>query len=142
MLRSLVQNGKTSLSTKHMFYQDPPVGVPCLEAERPVVWGSPARTPTGGSWYECPWYIHFYDPQWQLHVLATAVAFRRPSDIAVASFRARKTPVGVATTERPHVRAFCAKNEAFRTRSGSSWGSRSLMPPRRQPRHPADLSCP
>ena len=25
-------------------YLDPPVGVPCLEAERPVVWGSPART--------------------------------------------------------------------------------------------------
>ena len=26
-------------------YQDPPVGVPCLEAERPVVWGSPLDTP-------------------------------------------------------------------------------------------------
>ena len=30
-----------------IIYQDPPVGVPCLEAERPVVWGSPARTPRG-----------------------------------------------------------------------------------------------
>ena len=29
----------------YKIYQDPPVGVPCLEAERPVVWGSPARTP-------------------------------------------------------------------------------------------------
>ena len=25
-----------------IIYQDPPVGVPCLEAERPVVWGSEA----------------------------------------------------------------------------------------------------
>ena len=30
---------------KPVTYQDPPVGVPCLEAERPVVWGSSARTP-------------------------------------------------------------------------------------------------
>ena len=29
----------------HVLYLDPPVGVPCLEAERPVVWSSPARTP-------------------------------------------------------------------------------------------------
>ena len=29
----------------HVSHQDPPVGVPCLEAKRPVVWGSPASTP-------------------------------------------------------------------------------------------------
>ena len=40
--------GSIDDSYKQLLYQDPPtLGVPCLDAERPVVWG----TPTGGSRY-------------------------------------------------------------------------------------------